>query len=303
MLTIVLLTSAAAGQDLGHRIIGTQGLNAGRQMGPGLYVGDQLVFYGAETLRDRNGAPIPVEGFRMEALANALGVMFVFHIPEIATFASVGAAAPLARVSVNSDRPETSIDRFGLGDIFLQPLRLGWRIDHLDVITSYALYVPTGLFQLGEGGVSSGQYTQEWSLGATVYADIERRYYVTALASYDLYHRKNGIDITRGDSVQIQGGMGVNLFGLVDVGVVGAALWQVRDDRGSELPSVLQGARDGAYALGGELGITLPVIRGRLTARYEREVDARARPEGQILVFQLVLAAWQPETEPDAETE
>lgn len=308
VLAILLVGAPAAAQDLGHRLIGTQGLGAGKQAGPGLYVADQLVFYSADTLRDRNGAAIPIEGLRMEALANALGVMFVLHIPEIATFVSATAAVPLAHLSVSSDRPEASVDRFGLGDVFLQPLRLGWRVDHLDVVSSYALYVPTGLFQLGSGGVSSGQYTHEWSLGATIFADRERRYYASALASYDLYHQKIGVDITRGDSVQIQGGVGASLFGLVELGVVGAGLWQVRDDRGSDLPPALQGSRDRAYSIGAELGIALATIRGRITARYSHELETRARPEGQVLVFQLALAAWQPEppaapeAEPDGDT-
>jgi hypothetical protein len=303
VLAIAFSSAPTKAQDLGHRLIGTMGLNAGKQLAPGLYVADQLVYYEADTLHDRSGSPLPIEAFRLEALANALGVVFVFYVPEIATFVSATAAVPLARLSVNSDHPLTSIDRFGLGDVFLQPLRIGWRIEHLDVIASYSLYVPTGLFQLGRGGVSSGQYTQEWSLGVALYADTERRYYATAVASYDFYHQKQGIDITRGDVIHIQGGIGANLFGLVDIGVVGAALWQVRDDRGSELPPALQGARDRAYAIGGELGIMLPTIRGRITARYEHELDTRARPEGQILVFQLAVAAWQPEAEPLTQTE
>lgn len=294
VLAILLAAGPAAAQDLGHRTVGTQGLSAGKQSGPGLYVTDQLVFYGAETARDRNGARIPIEDLHIEALGNGLGLTFVYYLPELATYLSATAAVPLAHASVSSSRPEVSIDRLGLGDVFLQPLRVGWRVDHLDVVSGYALYVPTGLFQLGEGMVSGGQYTHEWSLGIAAFADTERRFFATAMASYHLYEQKLGIDITRGDSVQIQGGAGASLFGLVEIGAVGAALWQVRDDRGSELPPALQGARDRTFALGGEIGITLAAIDGRITARYSRELEARARAEGQILSFQLSLAAWQP---------
>lgn len=297
VLAIVVVGSRASAQDLGHRLVGTQGLSAGRALSPGLYVADQLIYYSAETLRDREGNEVPIDGLDISAIGNGLGVAFVVEIPEIAAFVSVTAAGTIAHLSTSADRADLNTERYGLGDVFLQPLRIGWRADQLDVICSYSLYVPTGRFELGArvSGVSSGHYAHEWSVGATVFADAERRYYASAIASYGLQHQKIDIDITRGDSVQIQGGIGANLFGLVDVGPVGGALWQIEDDSGADVPPVLRGARDRVFLLGGEIGVTLAAIRGRISARYEHELEARSRPEGQILVFQLSLAAWQPE--------
>jgi hypothetical protein len=47
--------------------------------------------------------------------------------------------------------------------------------------------------------------------------------------------------------------------------------------------------------VGPEIGITIPAIRGKLTARYEWDLGARSRPEGQVLVVGLSFLAWQPE--------
>src|SRR5690606_1865664 len=44
--------------------------------------------------------------------------------------------------------------------------------------------------------------------GASMFFDSERRFRISALASYDLNHRKLGVDIRRGDTVQVQGGVG-----------------------------------------------------------------------------------------------
>lgn len=291
----LLAPPVAAAQDLGHRLVGTQGLHAGRQRDPGLYVADQLIFYTADTLRDRDGAVVPIEDLQIDALANALGVSAVFEIAEISTYVAFAAALPLARASISADQPEASLDRTGLGDVFLQPLLLGWRVPHLDVIAGYSVYLPTGLFRLGEGGVSRGHTTHELSLGSTVHVDVERqRFFVSAIASYDLNQTKEQIDIRRGDTVQVQGGAGATLAGLVDVGLTFGALWQVQGDEGADVPPALDGARDRSFALGGELGVMLPSIGGRIGARYVRELDVRARPEGQIIVFQLALRAWQP---------
>jgi hypothetical protein len=75
----------------------------------------------------------------------------------------------------------------------------------------------------------------------------------SALASCDLNQKKRHIDLTRGESVQGQGGIGVRLFDRIDAGLAGYALWQVRDDRGADLPAPLRGLRDRVFGIGPEV--------------------------------------------------
>ena len=118
---------------------------------------------------------------------------------------------------------------------------------------------------------------------------------MTALASYQLNMRQRGIDITRGDSVQIQGGIGTKLFReSAETGVAGYALWQVRDDRGTELPLVLTGARDRVYGLGPEGAVLIKTIQGQLRVRYEWDFGVRARPQGHILVVGINFLVHRP---------
>jgi len=143
--------------------------------------------------------------------------------------------------------------------------------------------------------VSNGQVTHEFAGGGTYYFDEDRAWYVTALASYQLNQRKRGIDITRGDLVQGQGGMGVSLLNRrLDLGIVGFALSQVRDDRGADVPPVLRGARDEAYGLGPEIVLSLRPLPARTRLRYERDVTVKSRPQGEIFLFSLEFAAWRP---------
>jgi len=81
---------------------------------------------------------------------------------------------------------------------------------------------------------------------------------------------------------------------MLDVGIAGFALWQVADDRGPDLPPALRGARERVLGIGPEIGITIPALRAKLTARYEWDLGARARPEGQVLVASLSFLAWRP---------
>jgi hypothetical protein len=75
------------------------------------------------------------------------------------------------------------------------------------------------------------------------------------------------------------------------VGLAAYALWQVRDDRGADLPEPLRGARDRAFGLGPEIDITVAPIRSRITLRYCRDVVVNARPLGQVLVVGLTVVA------------
>jgi hypothetical protein len=190
---------------------------------------------------------------------------------------------------------DPEIIRFGLGDLYVQPLKLGWRVSRFDLVTGYGFYAPTGMATLeGFGDIGRGHWTHEFSLGGTVAFDPGRTWLLSALASFDLNGRKRHVDITRGPTIQVQGGLGKTLLRIVDVGLAGYAQWQVADDRGADLPPVLRGGRDRSFGLGPEVGVIIPPIRSRLSARYEWDLAVRSRPKGRILVVGLTLAAWRP---------
>lgn len=286
--------AAEAQMELGHKTLGTLGLDAGTQPDTGLYVADRFIFYGSGEVFDRNGERIPVD-LDIDAFANGVGIAGTYQLTRFATFVNASFAVPIARVRITSDRPEASIDRFGLADLYFQPIRLGWRLPHLDLVTGYAAYIPTGSFSPGQhGGVSRAQWSHEFSLGGTLYFKRDKSWQLSALSSYEHNERKDGIDLTRGDTVQIQGGAGTTMFRLVSVGVVGYALWQVRADRGAALPAALRGAHDQSCGFGLEADLTLPWIRARLITRWAHDFAVESRPLGEIFLVGLTYAAWHP---------
>jgi hypothetical protein len=271
-------------------VLGTLGLLAGSQPSSGLYAVDRLLSYGSNDLIDRDGHRIPV-GIDLDAVANAIGIQVTFKLPQLSTYLNASVGVPAAHVHLQTDRPEASVDRFGFGDLYVQPIKLGWKMTQVDIVSGYAFYTPTGHFTpRGSGGIGLGQWTHELSLGSAVYFDRAKTWHISGLASYDLNQRKRGIDITRGETVEIQGGAG-KTFRSIDVGLAAYALWQVRDDRGADLPEPLRGARDRAFGLGPEIDITVAPIRSRITLRYCRDVVVNARPLGQVLVVGLTVVA------------
>lgn len=291
--TALVLSSARAGaQDIGHKVLGTQGLHAGDQPPTGLYLVNAGGTYDANALVDRNGNELPV-GLDLDAIFGAFGVAFTYEVPQVSTYLNAAISLPMAHVTVNTERPEASIDRFGLGDLFVQPIKLGWRTKRLEVVTAYAFYAPTGGSEPGgNDGVGRGSWTNEFSLGGTVLFDAARKWRFSVMSSVDVNERKRDVDITRGATLQIQGGFGFTPVRIVDVGVIGYALWQVTDDQGRDLPPALRGLRDTAYGVGPEIDVRIPFCRCALMARYAHDFAVEARPRGQIFVVTLTSVAW-----------
>lgn len=285
---------ATAEGDFGHKILGTVGLDAGSQPDSGVYLGNRFIYFAADTLMNRHGQAVPVEGLDMQAFANVFGVAGTLKL-EAGPYLSAAFAVPVASVHLQADQPAINIDRQGLADLFIEPLMLGWRLPRLDITSSYSLYAPTG--QLNRRGYAQPQWSQQISVGSTVFFDDERNLRLSALTSYNIYHRKLDLDLTRGDTVQIQGGLGGRFFKLLDIGLVGYALWQVAADTGADLPPALSGQSERVFGLGPELGIAIPQLKARLSARYEWELGAQSRLEGQVLVVSLSMLAWRPEAE------
>ncbi|HEX7091876.1 MAG TPA: transporter [Longimicrobiales bacterium] len=291
----LLAAPYARAQDLGHKLLGGVGIDAGVQAAPGLYLSDRIVHYAATRLRDRNGDLVPIRGLSVDVVANAFGASLTLK-PENAPYLSFAFGLPLADISVNASDPRIAVDRSGFADIFVQPLKLGLRLPRGDIVMAYAFYAPTGRFEpRGREGVGRGFWSHQFSLGGAVFSSPQRQIRASALLSYDLNLRKRGIDIRRGNTLQIQGGAGVRFARIADIGIAGFALWQVTDDSGADIPPMLRGARDRVYGLGPEVDVLIPALRARLEMRAEWDFGVRSRPQGRILVAGLTVALWQPE--------
>ena len=172
-------------------------------------------------------------------------------------------------------------------------LRRGWLLCSLSADRHFSI----GRRQRAQRGPRA----HEFSAGGTIFANKDRTSFVTALASYDLNLRKRDIDITRGHTLQIQWGAGASRFNrVVEAGLAGHGLWQVRADRGADLPIVLQGARDRVYGLGPEVAVTFKAIRSQILIRYEWDLGVRSRPQGNVFTVGLnvVVRRLQPAAAP-----
>ncbi len=282
-----------AQEDLGHRVPGALGLYAGAQQPLGLYVADRLQLSYFDRRYDRAGNLDPSTNIDADTVFDTVGVTFTFDARPLAAHVSAAAAVFGGRSAV--EQPEQS-SHSGIGDLWVMPLELGWRLPHLDVVADYAFYAPTGNFRFGtvQGGLGTGHWAHEFSLGAAVYFDRARTWSVSALGTYGLNQKDRGGDLTHGDSVDLEGGAGKRLFGILDVGVATYAHWQPGADRGADVPEELQGVRPQLFSVGPEADLTVRKLRTMLTFRYEYDWHAQAREAGQSFVVALTVNAWAP---------
>src|SRR6476660_7901401 len=141
---LLLMATPAVAQDLGHKLPGLLGLDAARIPEPGLYLVDRLARYEADELRDRDGHLIPTAPFNLLGVANAFGASYTTRVSQSSVFLTMTVGWPIARITRDvENRPEAAIDRFGLADPYVQPVRLGWRNGRADMVTSYGIYLPT----------------------------------------------------------------------------------------------------------------------------------------------------------------
>lgn len=297
VLSLVALSAepALAQEDIGHKVVGTLGLDAGSQSAPGLYVVSLSLFYSSHQVVDQQGVSLPV-GLNLHAFGEGVGAVGVIRLPKLATYINFALSLPFASLDLSAARPAIRIATVGIGDLYFQPLKFGWRWSRVDLVTGYGVYAPTGRLEVARQGTSVGgsQWTNELTAGGTIYFDAGRVWRASMLASYDLNSQKQSIAITLGDTLQIQGGVGAHFLDILDLGLAGYAALQTTGDSGSAVSPSARSDRDRAFGLGPELGIAVKPIRSRLTLRYEYDLGVRSGTVGQVLVLAFSVLATNP---------
>ncbi len=100
------------------------------------------------------------------AYSNAFGLSYTFN-PTDGIFLTTTVGGPIAGIKLDlGNRQQANLDLLGLADPYIQPIRLGWRKQRFELVTSYGIYLPTDKSALAGGsGISSGQITHQFSAG------------------------------------------------------------------------------------------------------------------------------------------
>lgn len=276
---------------------------------PGFYYVQYNLYYSADTYKDRNGNSVdsvtigPVT-LNVEADIDAIGIQptLIWVSDWKILGASYGAFAgiPIANTSVQASlSTETRFgrsiddDQWGLGDIYLKPIWLGWNMKHFGITLGYGLYAPTGKYDDGDAdNTGLGFWTHEFQGGVTWYPWEHQGTALMVNGTYEIHHEKDGADITPGDRFSLDWGISQFLplnkeeTLLVELGISGYSQWQVDNDSGSDVIDVLN-VKDEIHGIGGQVGLAYVTWNASLTFRYISEYDAEARFEGDLYVLTL----------------
>ena len=149
-------------------------------------------------------------------------------------------------------------------------------------------------FTKASDNLGLGMWSFELFGGATVYFDQKKRWHFATMAFYETHTEKKDTDITVGDILTLEGGLGRSFKeGAISAGLAYYAQWKVTDDDlGFELPGDRRLGKHRVYGLGPEL--TLPIatsktLIGFVNLRYFWEFGARTTLEGNTFTFTMTF--------------
>ncbi|MGQ0593463.1 MAG: SphA family protein, partial [Gammaproteobacteria bacterium] len=288
---IRLLTAAAAiagagsvwAGELGHYGPGMMNIRDFVVPEPGFYGLLYNYFYSTDTLKNRDGDEVGT----LSRTGPRGGTTTVTVDPDIDVYALVptfvwvsrwqvlGAryaafiAPPFAdnsaQVNLSLAREGTFLDRefsasleadtdFGFGDLFVQPVWLGWGGKHYDISAGYGFYAPTG-----DDGLSLEFREHQLQVAGTWYPFDQRGTAIMLAGTFEINHEREDMDLTPGERFTLNWGISQYLplnkeqTWLAEIGTSGYSQWQVEEDSGSDVPqfrNVQLNAKDEVHAAG-----------------------------------------------------
>ena len=284
-------------QLAGFNASGDMGLMAGTQGPPGFYAIAGFLDYSSDTARNKNGDEVP-EVFRADINAKA-GVFGLVWVSEKKILGGNYSASIWPSVTNNALEFPILARGYnvsaGLGDLYIQPMSIGWHTKRADFIAGVGLYAPTGEWDIdGEENRGLGMWGFELYGATTLYLDRAKTWNFAAFAAYETHSKKEGTDVRVGDILTLEGGLGKSFKqGMINVGLTYYAQWKVtHDDFGLDidLPDGPLIGKHQVYGYGPEVSIPLASkkkLYGFLNLRYMWETGARTMLEGNAFMVTL----------------
>ncbi len=278
-------------QQKGQWVPGQSGLNAGVVPEPGFTYANVAINYSADALHNAAGSADP----------NVTGVYkfwldenIFYFVPKkkilggyYAPFASIN----LANGSLVADYGSvfgTSGGGEGIADTFFVPANFGWHLKRADLNVGYGFMAPTGRFTPGaNNNVGSGYWGNHIMSGLTAYLTKNKGTTANVFMDWEIHSKKDGIDITPGQALTLEGGLGQALpldkqmHKLLQLGLVGYDQWQVTDNKGltADLPHYT------IHSVGAQANFIVPAKGFAAFFKYYDEYSGKARPVGRTFAF------------------
>ena len=280
--TLFIATAARAGET-GHYVCGMEGIKLSSAPPPGFYYKLYNAFYYCDEFKSRRNSP----QVRPD-IQNFVMVHRPIWITEKKLFGAdyfFDVIIPITYADVSIKNSDVRDEAWALADLCLEPLGLAWHAGQWDVMSTLALYVPTGNQSLRRPALPGKDFwTLMLSQGATRYLDAQRTWAVSAMLRYELNSRKRDENIRPGQVFSIDASLSKTLGDFWDFGISGYAQVQTTRDRGGDI-YYDRNVRDRVFALGPEFGVYVPFLKLKFQFRTQAEFGAVDRTQGIITNF------------------
>ncbi|MBF0273381.1 MAG: transporter [Magnetococcales bacterium] len=280
------LTSRADAGEQGHYVHGVEGIKAATLPPPGVYWRWYNVLYQSTALQDNNGKEVPV-GLDLDVFASVNRLIWMTPHKVLGADYGMDILVPLVNTDLDLNGVGVESDKFGLGDIAIEPLLLGWHGANWDASTALGFYLPTGSYnRLNPASPGKDFWTTMFTLGGTWYPDAKKEWSMSLLTRYETHSKKDETDVRLGDDFHFEWGIGHQVTDLVELGVAGYGQWQLTDDKGTGV-TWNRNDHDQVFGIGPELVTAIPALKMSVSLRGILEFGAEDRPEGSIVTMTL----------------
>ena len=294
-------TGEAQAQLNGHNTLGDFGLLSASQPYPGFYAAAFYYRYDTDLVRNRDGDRV---GFDVtdpgDLTVNAFAPMLWWVTDHKIFGANYGAMLVLSFANTGLEFPildRESKTGIGLGDLYIQPINLGWHTARADFSVGMGIFAPTGRYEAdADDNIGLGMWSFEFYGGASLFFDEARSWHLATTAFYETHTTKQESDAKVGDILTLEGGLGKSFMeGTLTVGAAYFAQWKVtEDDFGVDFepPSGRQVGKHRVFGIGPEVTVPLATsekLIALVNARYLWETGARTKTQGQALAITVTF--------------
>lgn len=250
---------------------------------PGFHVVEYGNVYHASKLKDDAGNDVPLPTFKVAAVAAA--TRFVWSTPTTIAGGNVVWHAIVPLVNLEVEVPGASQSKSGLGDITFGPALAFHHSPKLHSVVALDFVAPTGSYHKGDLANIGRNYWSVQPLYTMSYID-PAGFNGDFKLTFNFNRRNSDTDYRSGDEVYLDYSAGWGLGKGWVLGVGGYAMRQLTDDQSAGVS--LPGSRGSAFAI----GPSVKYDNGKgwfITAKWQREMSVRNRPEGDALWIKTVI--------------
>jgi hypothetical protein len=292
-------------QQKGQWVPGQAGLTGGALPNPGFTVANLTINYSAGSFKDSNGNSVPVTGsydvwaveniFEFVPKSKVLGGQFMM----MATLSAANGSLTVPVFGFNAGG-------YGFGDVWIQPVTLGWNFKRVDTYVGYGFVAPTGRYVAGAtDNIGSGYWGHHLTTGTTLYLTKNRLTSANLTTDWEIHGRKEGSNITPGQAFTLEWGLG-HIFHdkqfkkLLQLGVVGYDQWQVSTNSGTIAPLIPASLSPyySVHAIGFQTSFIVPAKNLSFFFKYEPEYLAKAHTQGRTIAFGAAWTLRMPKPQP-----